>query len=298
MLFQSSLHVSLRGVSANLLILTMLKQKQIALLGAGRLGEALIRGLLDAQAVTRERLRATVRTVERAAFLRERYGLDATAGSNREAASGADIVIVAVKPGKVVSVLRDIRPVLRTDQTVVSLAAAVRLRLIQRELPESTPILRAMPNLGMTVGESATALCQNRAVTHTQHNLVASVFQTVGTVVFVDESAMDSVTALAGSGPAFLFYVLDALAQGGRRAGLPDDVAYLLARQTFLGAARLVTETELSARDWIEQVKTPGGTTVEGLAVLDRLGARDALIEAVEAASERSRQITAELESS
>ena len=276
----------------------MLKQKQIALLGAGRIGEALIRGLLDAQAVTRECLRATVRTVERAAFLRERYGLDATADSNREAASGADIVIVAVKPEKVVSVLRDIRPVLRPDQTVVSLAAAVRLRLIQRELPESTPILRAMPNLGMTIGESATALCQNQAVTRAQHSLVASVFQTVGTVVFVDESAMDSVTALAGSGPAFLFYVLDALAQGGRRAGLPDEVAYLLARQTFLGAARLVTETEISARDWIEQVKTPGGTTVEGLAVLDRLGARDALIEAVEAASERSRQITAELESS
>lgn len=274
----------------------MLQDKQIAVLGAGRLGEALIRGLLARDAVSRARLRATVASAPRAEYLRQRYSIDAAAGSNAVAASGADVVIIAVKPGKVASVLREIRAVLRPAQVIVSLAAAVRLRLMEAQLPASTPVVRAMPNIAMALGQSATALCPNAAVTDEQRALVASVFRLVGEVEFVEEEALDGVTALAGSGPAFIFYLLEALAEGGRRAAVPGDVSDRLARQTLLGAARLALETALTPGEWIEQVKTPGGTTVAGLAVLQREGVREALIEAVEAAARRATEIADEFE--
>ena len=274
----------------------MLQDKQIAVLGAGRLGEALIRGLLARDAVSRARLRATVAGAPRAEYLRQRYSIDAAAGSNAVAASDADVVIIAVKPGKVASVLREIRAVLRPAQVIVSLAAAVRLRLMEAQLPASTPVVRAMPNIAMALGQSATALCPSAAVTDEQRALVASVFRLVGEVEFVEEEALDGVTALAGSGPAFIFYLLEALAEGGRRAGVPGDVSDRLARQTLLGAARLALETALTPGEWIEQVKTPGGTTVAGLAVLQREGVREALIEAVEAAARRATEIADEFE--
>ena len=274
----------------------MLQDKQIAVLGAGRLGEALIRGLLARDAVSRARLRATVAGAPHAEYLRQRYSIDAAAGSNAVAASGADVVIIAVKPGKVASVLREIRAVLRPAQVIVSLAAAVRLRLMEAQLPASTPVVRAMPNIAMALGQSATALCPSAAVTDEQRALVASVFRLVGEVEFVEEEAIDGVTALAGSGPAFIFYLLEALAEGGRRAGVPGDVSDRLARQTLLGAARLALETALTPGEWIEQVKTPGGTTVAGLAVLQREGVREALIEAVEAAARRATEIADEFE--
>ena len=274
----------------------MLQDKQIAVLGAGRLGEALIRGLLARDAVSRARLRATVASAPRAEYLRQRYSIDAAAGSNAVAASGADVVIIAVKPGKVASVLREIRAVLRPAQVIVSLAAAVRLRLMEAQLPASTPVVRAMPNIAMALGQSATALCPSAAVTDEQRALVASVFRLVGEVEFVEEEALDGVTALAGSGPAFIFYLLEALAEGGRRAAVPGDVSDRLARQTLLGAARLALETALTPGEWIEQVKTPGGTTVAGLAVLQREGVREALIEAVEAAARRATEIADEFE--
>lgn len=274
----------------------MLQDTQITLLGAGRLGEALLRGLLDTGAVNRTLLRASVASAERAQYLTQLYSIDAAAGSNAAAVSGADIVIIAVKPAKVGSLLREIRPVLRPSQVIVSLAAAVRLRLIEAQLQPSTPIVRAMPNIAMALRQSATALCPNAAVTDEQRTLVASVFRLVGEVAFVEEEAIDGVTALAGSGPALIFYLLEALAEGGRRAGVSGPVADALARQTLLGAARLALETEVSPSEWIEQVKTPGGTTIAGLEVLERAGVRQALIEAVTAAAWRARDIADELE--
>jgi pyrroline-5-carboxylate reductase len=274
----------------------MLKDKQICVLGAGRLGEALLRGLLESGRVSSADLRATVATAQRARNLTQRYSIDATAGCNAAAASGADIVIIAVKPHKVVSVLGEIRPVLQPGQIIVSLAAAVRLRLVEAELGPTVPVLRAMPNVAMALRASATAVCANKVVTDEQRALVASVFQVVGSVAFVEEDAMDGVTALAGSGPALIFHLLEALAEGGERAGIPAEISQDLARQTLLGAGRLAVEAELSPREWIEQVKTPGGTTMAGLDVLQSEGVGEALIKAVTAAALRARGMTEELE--
>ena len=252
---------------------------RITIVGAGRLGEALIRGLLDAGAVPKERIRATVGTSKRADLLAERYGLRATAGSNAEAVKESDVIILGVKPGKVASVLAEIEGVLRAEQRVVSMAAAVPLRLLAERVPRDTPLFRAMPNIAMTVGESATALCGNEVSGRHDQRVVGEIFETVGTVEWVDEAAMDAVTGLAGSGPAFVFEMLAGLAAGGQRAGVEKDVAYRLARQTLLGAARLASATELTPQEWIDQVKTPGGTTVAGLAVLDEKASTGGLLE-------------------
>jgi len=268
---------------------------RITVIGAGRLGEALIRGLLDAGAAAKGDLRATVASSERANLLRERYGVLVSAGANREAVASCDIVVLGVKPGKVDSVLSELAGVLRVEQKVVSMAGAVPLSTIERSTPPGTAVFRAMPNIAMTVGESATALCENDASTSEARCLVGGIFGTVGSVEWVDEPAMDAVTALSGSGVAFVFHALGALTEGGKKAGLEKDAAYRLARQTLLGAARLAAETELSPKEWIDQVKTPGGTTVAGLSILERRDTREAFVEAVESAARRAAEIQKEL---
>jgi len=155
-----------------------------------------------------------------------------------------------------------------------------------------------MPNIAMTVGESATALCSNDVAREEDRRVVDGIFATVGSVEWVDEGAMDAVTALSGSGVAFVFHALGALTEGGEKAGLEKDAAYRLAHQTLLGAARLAAQTELSPEQWIEQVKTPGGTTVAGLNALERRESRDAFVEAVEAAARRAAEIREELTNS
>lgn len=270
----------------------MLKDLRIAILGAGRLGEALIRGLLDSTLVTTERLQATVATSARAELLRKKYGLLVTAGSNGAAVAGADAVILAVKPGKVAAVLAAVGPVFSTGQIMISLAAAVPTRCMEGLLPAGTPVFRAMPNIAMTVGESATALCANASATSGQRCAVEEMFRTIGSVEWVEETAMDAATGLSGSGPAFVFHVLAALTAGGNKAGLPKAVAYRLARQTLQGAARLAIETDLKPNEWIEQVRTPGGTTVEGLTVLQEAKVYEAFVEAVASASRRAAKLS------
>lgn len=273
----------------------MPKNLRIAILGAGRLGEALIRGLLDSALVTTERLQATVATSARAELLRKKYGLHVTAGSNEAAVVGADAVILAVKPAKVAAVLNAVGPVFSTGQIMISLVAAVPTRSLEELLPVGTTVFRAMPNIAMTVGESATALCSNASATSGQRCAVEGMFRTVGSVEWVEESAMDAATGLAGSGPAFVFHMLAALTAGGNKAGLPQDVAYRLARQTLQGAARLAIETNLTPNEWIEQVKTPGGTTVEGLSVLEEAKVYEAFVEAVASASRRAIRLSKNL---
>lgn len=273
----------------------MTASPRITIIGAGRLGEALIRGLLESGTVAKANLRATVGSRQRAESMAERYGLQVTAGSNREAAVASDVLILGVKPGKVAGVLAELSDLLRTDQKVVSMAAAIPLTALDKRTPQGTALFRAMPNIAMTVGESATALCANDAASSEGRGLIGDIFGTVGTVEWVNEAAMDAVTGLSGSGIAFVFHALGALAEGGEKAGLQRDVAYRLARQTLLGAARLAAKTSLSPEEWIDQVKTPGGTTVAGLDVLEHREVREAFVEAVKAATLRAAAIREEL---
>jgi pyrroline-5-carboxylate reductase len=263
--------------------------QRITVLGAGNIGAALIGGMLHAGITTKEQLTATVRSPERAAELAARFGITATAGGNCAAAAGADLIILAVKPSTLPTVLQEIRDVLRDDHVLVSLAAAVPIELIERLVEKPLPVFRAMPNIPVVVNEGATAVSSNSAGTAEQRAFVESIFRAVGHVSFVEEDMMHAVTALSGSGPAYIYMVIEALIEGGLKMGLSREVATRLTEQTVLGAAKLVRETGLHPAILKDQVITPGGTTIAAIHELEKHGLRSMLISAIETASNHSR---------
>ena len=268
---------------------SMAEKKRIAVLGAGNMGAAMIGGILKANVAAPAELIATTRSPERAAEVAARYGIRARAGSNREAAAESDILLLAVKPGVLGSVLQEIRDVLHEGQILVSLAAVAPIRLIERLAARRMPVFRAMPNIPVVIEEGATAIAANSIATAEHRELVERIFRAVGVVCFVDEEAMDAVTALSGSGPAYVYMVIEALIAGGLKMGLSHEVATRLAEQTVLGAARLVKETGIHPAILRDQVITPGGVTISAIHELERHGLRAMLISAVETATNHAR---------
>jgi pyrroline-5-carboxylate reductase len=274
----------------------MLKKSQIAVIGAGNLGGALIGGLLEA-GLPASRLRAADASAPRRRELKKTYGIDAAA-SNAEACQGADAIVLAVKPHIVAPAVQQIAAVITKKQLLISLAAAVPITAIEANLSGTQPVVRAMPNLAMTVGCSATALCANSVATKAHRDLALEIFQSVGLALFVNEAQMHAVTALSGSGPAYIALVAEALAAGGVKMGLPASIAAALVNQTILGAAQLLLETGAHPGVLRDQVSTPGGTTIYGLHELEQNGVRAGLISAVEAATERSIELSSILKGS
>lgn len=274
----------------------MLKKSHIAVIGAGNLGGALIGGLLEA-GLPANRLRAADASATRRRELKKVYGIDATA-SNSDACQGADAIVLAVKPHIVAAATQQIAAVITKKQLLISLAAAVPIGAIEENLTGKQPVIRAMPNLAMTVGCSATALCANSAATKAQRDLALEIFDSVGLALFVNEAQMHAVTALSGSGPAYVALVAEALAAGGVKMGLPAPVATALANQTLLGAAQLLMETGVHPGVLRDQVSTPGGTTIFGLHELEQSGVRGGITSAVEAAAERSIELSSILKGS
>jgi len=263
--------------------------KRIAVLGAGNMGAAMIGGILKAQVAAPADIVATARSGERAAEVASRFGIKATAGGNREAAADSDLILLSVKPGVLARVLEEIRDVLHEGQILISLAAVAPIRLIERLAARRMPIFRAMPNIPVVIEEGATAIASNSFATEEHRALVERIFRAVGVVCFVEEEAMDAVTALSGSGPAYVYMVIEALIAGGLKMGLSHEVATRLAEQTVLGAARLVKETGIHPAILRDQVITPGGVTISAIHELERHGLRAMLISAVETATNHSR---------
>ena len=268
---------------------------RIAVLGAGNIGAALIGGILKVGVATRDQLIATVRTPERAEALAAKYSITVTAGRNDEAASGAAIIILAVKPSTLPRVLEEIRGGLRDDQILISLAAAVPIALIEKLIDRRMPIFRAMPNIPVVVEEGATAVASNADGTAAHRQLVENIFRAVGVVAFVEEDMMHAVTALSGSGPAYIYMVIEALIAGGLKMGLSREVSTRLAEQTVLGAAKLVRETGLHPAILKDQVITPGGVTISAIHELEKHGLRSMLISAIETATHHSQNLTRSL---
>ncbi|MBI4889976.1 MAG: pyrroline-5-carboxylate reductase [Acidobacteria bacterium] len=266
--------------------------ERIAVLGAGNMGAALIGGILKAGVARPEQVVATTHSAERAAEVSAKYGVRAAAGGNRAAAEGAGIVILAVKPGKIAGVIEEIREVLDGRQIVISVAAAMPIKVVERELGRRMPVFRAMPNIPVVVEEGATAVAANDAASDEDKELVARIVRAVGVVVQVEEEAMDAVTALSGSGPAYIYMVIEALIAGGLKMGLSHEVATRLAEQTVLGAAKLVRETGAHPAILRDQVITPGGVTISAIHELERHGLRAMLISALETATNHSRSRT------
>jgi pyrroline-5-carboxylate reductase len=261
---------------------------KIAVLGAGNMGAALIGGILKTGVADREHVIATVRSAERAAEVQARFSIQVTAGCNREAARQADLIVLAVKPSTLPRVLEEIRDVLREEQILLSLAAAVPLALIEKIVARRMPVFRAMPNIPVVVEEGATAVASNGCCLPEQRRLVEDIFRAVGVVVFVEEELMHVVTALSGSGPAYVYMVIEALIAGGLKMGLSREISTRLAEQTVLGAAKQVRETMLHPAVLRDQVITPGGVTISAIHELEKHGLRSMLISAIETATHAS----------
>ncbi|MEK7404578.1 MAG: pyrroline-5-carboxylate reductase [Acidobacteriota bacterium] len=273
----------------------MPEAKRIAVLGAGNIGAALIGGILKSGVTDREHLIATDQSQERADAIAQKYSIPVTVGGNLEAARWAEVVIFAVKPMTLPRVLEEIRGELHEGQILISVAAAVPIALIEKVIGKRLPLFRAMPNIPVVVDDGATAVTSNGVSTPEQRTLVASIFGAVGYVVFVEEEMMHAVTALSGSGPAYVYMVIEALIEGGLKMGLSREVATRLTEQTVLGAAKLVRETGLHPAILKDQVITPGGVTIAAIHELEKHGLRSMLISAIETATARSNSLTQSL---
>jgi pyrroline-5-carboxylate reductase len=258
----------------------------IAVIGAGQMGEALIGGWLAAKVTVPEAVFATDTSVERRDLMKRRFGIR-TGADNREAAAWADVVVLAVKPQILDGVVRELAPAL-AGKLVLSIAAGVTIERLAKLVPRGMRIVRAMPNTPVLVREGLSALSFGAGVTEGDQQLARRLFEAVGRAVVVEEKLMDAVTGLSGSGPAYVFLAIEALADGGVKMGLPRTVADLLAAQTLLGAAKMVLETGEHPAKLKDRVASPGGTTIAGLHRLEQGGFRAALIAAVEAAANRS----------
>jgi len=265
----------------------MIEKCKLGFVGAGNMGRALIEGLvgqLAPEQITAADLRPEA--LEPLAALGVR-----TSTNPRDAVSGQDLVILGLKPQVVAPVLEDLALHMNPSQIIVSMMAGVPCVRIEALLTDGQPVVRVMPQTLVRLRDAACALCAGRSTSAEEIALVRSLFELVGTTVEVDENQMDAVTGLSGSGPAWVYTVVEALTDGGVRTGLPREVALKLAAQTLIGAARLVLESGEHPAVLKDQVTSPGGTTAAGLHKLEEKGLRDALISAVQAAADRSAEL-------
>lgn len=269
---------------------TDLSTLRVAVLGAGKMGGILLQAFLEKQLFAPHQIVATVAHEERASALSAQWGVQVTT-DNVAAAAGADIILLGVKPYQVPTLVENIRPSLTPQKTLISFAASVHTSAIEEATGISIPVIRAMPNTPSMLGAGAAALCRGRYVSDEQMQLACRLFETVGRSVIVDEKHMDAVTGLSGSGPAYIYIVVEALAEAGVKVGLPRDVATLLAAQTTYGAAKMVLETGSHPALLKDAVTTPAGCTVDGLLEIEEGGLRVTLIKAVMRATERARQL-------
>jgi pyrroline-5-carboxylate reductase len=265
----------------------------VAVLGGGVMGEAVISAVLRA-GVEIEDVHVSEPNAARATELAQRYGVRAADG-NATVARRADVVVVALKPKDISDVLAEISPELRPGTVVVTVAAGLPIAFYAERLPKETPVVRVMPNTPAVVGKGAGALCGGPSVTADQLELVERLLAATGLLVRVAEKDLDAVTAISGSGPAYVFYLVDALAEAGVLLGLTRAQSLELAKATFRGSSALLDDSGESPVVLRERVSSPGGTTVAALRELDAHGVRAAVLAAAEAARDRSRELAAEL---
>ena len=262
------------------------------MLGAGRIGEALIGGLLSSGWRTTDEIVASTRRPERAVELTERYGVSATT-SNAEAAHGAALVVVAVKPQDIDTMLGEVGTVITDEQTVLSVAAAIPTASIERYLAPGVPVVRAMPNTPSTVHEGIAGVCAGAHAGDAHVTLAEEALAHLGAVVRVPERSMDAVTAVSGSGPAYFALLAEAMIEGGLLLGLSREISTQLVVQTMLGTAKQLRDEKMHPVELREMVTSPGGTTIAAIRELESAGVRAAFLNAIQAAMKRSQELAA-----
>lgn len=272
-----------------------MKQCTIAFIGGGNMARSLIGGLISNDFAA-DNIHVSDANTEALDNLTSRYSVK-TFTDNLAAIADADVVILAVKPQQLQSVIRQISPAWQQDKLLISIAAGIRLDDITRWLDfEQAAIVRAMPNTPSLVQAGATALCANNYVTSAQHELAESMLRAVGLALWIsDEKQMDAVTALSGSGPAYFFLVLEALQTAGMELGLPEETARLLALETSFGAAKMALESDESACVLRQRVTSPGGTTERALDVFEEGDLRGLFSKALTAAAQRADELAEQL---
>jgi pyrroline-5-carboxylate reductase len=264
--------------------------RRIGFLGAGNMAAALIKGLLHGKVVPAERIIASDVKAERLEQLHGSHGIRTTA-DNHVLLRESDVVVLAVKPQVIDRVLTEVGADVRPDQLVVSVAAGVPIEALEGRLPRGSHVVRAMPNTPATVQAGATAIAGGSHAHEGDLLIARELFEAVGRVVVLDETLLDAVTGLSGSGPAYTMLIIEALADGGVKVGLHRDTALLLAAQTVFGSARLLLETGEHPGRLKDMVTSPGGTAIAGLHTLESGGLRRTLIDAVEVATKRSAEL-------
>jgi pyrroline-5-carboxylate reductase len=263
----------------------------IAVIGAGQIGETLIAGLLRSGWAV-DKLVATERRADRAAQLAERYGIRMV--DNAEAAKLADVLTIAVKPQDAAALMAELGPLVPADKLVVSLCAGLPISFFAKWLPEGTPVVRVMTNTPAFVDEAMTALSAGPHATESHLDLAEEMFRPLGKTIRLPESQLDAVTALSGSGPAYFFYLVEAMTDAGILLGLPRQVAHDLIVQTAVGAAIMLRDSGEHPVRLREAVTSPGGTTIAAIREMENHGVRAAMLAALEAAYKRARELAAQ----
>jgi pyrroline-5-carboxylate reductase len=264
--------------------------KKIAFVGAGNMAEALMNGIISAGVATKEDIIASEIIPERREFISRTTGMEVTE-DNVRAVRSAPVIVLSVKPQHLGPVLDELKPHLTADHLVISIAAGIRIHQIESRLNWGVRVIRVMPNHPCLVGATAAGFALGKFAKNEDKMTVQKILESVGVAFCLEEKLLDAVTGLSGSGPAYVYVVIEALADGGVMAGLPRDISIALAAQTVLGSAKVVLETKKHPGELKDVVASPAGTTIAGLKVLEESGVRGAFIKAVYAAAKRSEEL-------
>jgi pyrroline-5-carboxylate reductase len=268
----------------------MLKNRQVGLVGTGNMGEALIKGLLHGHVCKPEQISCSDTRPERLKAVREAYGVKGTS-HNIEVVKHSEILILAVKPQIMKQVVSEVAKYLDLSKLIISIAAGVSLGAIESCAKKELKLIRVMPNICVSVREGVSAIAGGKHIHKEDLMIAKTIFDSVGKSLFVEETLLDAVTGLSGSGPAYIFLIIDALADAGVKVGLSRNDALILASQTVLGAAKMLIETGEHPGKLKDLVTSPGGTAIAGLHTLEEGGLRTTLINAVEVATQRSKAL-------
>jgi len=269
----------------------MLKDKKISMIGTGNMGEAIVSGLVASGSSNPKDIICTDIREDQLASVEEKYGV-VTTTNNTEAVEAGEIVIYAVKPQIIALVLRETASALDMSKLVISIAAGVPLIAIESSLNKKLRLIRVMPNIAAFVRESATVVAAGENATENDIKVAMAIFDSMGKSIFIKENIlMDAITGLSGSGPAYIFLIVEALADAGVKVGLSRQEALFLSTQTVLGAAKLLLETQEHPGRLRDMVTSPGGTAIAGIHTLEKGGLRTTLINAVEVATNRSKEL-------
>jgi pyrroline-5-carboxylate reductase len=270
-----------------------MNSKKIAIVGGGNMGMALASGILQTKWATPDRIMIAEPLKEKIEKAKSAHGIKAS-HSNLEAATWADVVLLSIKPQIMSHVLDEIKPAMKDSKLLISVAAGVTTAQIEKKVGGKVPVIRAMPNIAAVVREAATAICPGKYATPEDLKTARHIFESVGIVVDVDEDLMDAVTGLSGTGPMYVFQILEGLSDAGVKVGLSRDTANTLAVQTLIGSSKLIKETKEHPAKLKDLVTSPGGTAISALHSLERNGLKAMLIDAVEVASKRSSELGAQ----